>query len=205
MRLPPFVLISLTMTKRSPIDLNLSAGFCVYYALLILLLPLNLIFSILAAATVHEVFHLLVLHILHIPVLQIRLYASGAIIRTPPLSPVQELLCAAAGPAGSFSCLLLVHRFPLFALCGGVQGLFNLLPLYPLDGGRILRAACLLCCPAYEAKLCKAAAWGTFAASAIACVFLCRLTGSIFYALLPVYFLLQQRGKRKFPCKELQY
>lgn len=54
----------------------------------------------------------------------------------------KEALCALAGPVGSFSVVLLAEYFPEAALFGLVQGLYNLLPVYPLDGGRILR--CLL-------------------------------------------------------------
>ena len=57
------------------------------------------------------------------------------------MEPVQEALSALAGPAGSFLMLLLCRVFPEAALWGTVQGLFNLLPVYPLDGGRVLRCA----------------------------------------------------------------
>ena len=63
------------------------------------------------------------------------------------LSPVRELLAAAAGPVGSLSLMLMGRFFPRLALCGLVQGLFNLLPIYPLDGGRILRRALELALP----------------------------------------------------------
>lgn len=69
---------------------------------------------------------------------------SRAEIHTGPLEDSQELLCSLAGPVGSFSLFFLSHWLPKTAFCGVIQGMFNLLPIFPLDGGRALRCCLTL-------------------------------------------------------------
>lgn len=202
MHLPHSVCISLIMMKRSPTEFYISAGAYFYASLLLLLLPLKLVASIFIAAAFHECCHILMLRCFHVPVLRIELGVGGARIQTAPLPPKQELLCAAAGPIGSFLCLLLIRFFPLLALCGLAQGLFNLLPVFPLDGGRMLRCFCLCFFPKYADAVCRAARWCTILSAFLLCMILTFRTQSGFYVLLAGYFLLQTGAGRKIPCKQ---
>jgi stage IV sporulation protein FB len=67
-----------------------------------------------------------------------------------PRNPLQELVIAIAGPAVNFLLLALFAFLPLTyggwvpQLLGVLNlgmGLFNLIPAFPMDGGRVLRAA----------------------------------------------------------------
>ena len=56
------------------------------------------------------------------------------------MTRMQEVSCPSAGPLVSLTLCLLSRWMPILGLCALVQGLFNLLPVYPMDGGRILQA-----------------------------------------------------------------
>lgn len=125
-------------------DIELTAGFCIGAALAILTLPCNVLLSFAVSAAFHELCHLAVLFWYQVPIQRMELGLFGAKITTGVMEPLQELLCAAAGPVGSLMFVLFADRLPLLAVFGLVQGLFNLLPIYPLDGGRVLRSIFML-------------------------------------------------------------
>lgn len=108
-------------------------------ALLLLLLPLGWIVSWAAAAMVHELFHIFVISLCGGTIRQIRIGSFGAEIEIGYMSPFRELLCALAGPAGGLLMLLLFRWLPLMSALALLQSVCNLLPVYPLDGGRALR------------------------------------------------------------------
>ena len=94
-----------------------------------------------AAAAVHELGHLLCLRLCRVPVLRLRLSAAGAELETGPMPPRRALLCAAAGPgANLLAGAALLRCAPRFSLLCWMLAGFNLLPVWPLDGGRMLAA-----------------------------------------------------------------
>lgn len=122
-------------------DIKTDFWTCVLAALILLTLPLKWLLAAVLAAAFHELGHLTILYLLCVPVTEFRVGSFGAYIETGPLTRRQEMLCASAGPAASLCLLLLCRWLPRVAICGGVQGLYNLIPVYPMDGGRILKCA----------------------------------------------------------------
>ena len=108
-----------------------------------------------ASVLLHELGHSLVARRYKIPVRQITLFIFGGVaqIGAEPPSPRAEMLIAIAGPIVSFALAALFALLaasagdvaPLFvlakylAIINGSLGLFNLIPGFPLDGGRVLR------------------------------------------------------------------
>ena len=116
--------------------------------------------ALMASVFLHELGHAVVAQDLRLRVDQILLTPLGgvALIRAPDLSPSDEMRIAVAGPLVSLSLALLglaggwifeavrwydaaSYAWFGFAAPNASLFLFNLLPAFPMDGGRMLRAA----------------------------------------------------------------
>ena len=125
------------MAKISP-KVRGSWHFFVMLSFAVLLLPLPWIVSMVLAAAFHELCHWSVIRLLGGRVPLITFGGNGASMYMDNLGRGESVLCALAGPVGSVLLVLLGQIFPRLAFCGVVQGFYNLLPVYPMDGGRIL-------------------------------------------------------------------
>ena len=125
---------------RPRIDVVPSAYFLA--AVLLLIFPVEWLLSWLLAALIHESCHLLAIRLLGGRCQRFRIGAAGAAIEIDPMVPWKETLCALAGPLGGAAAVLLFPLLPMVSVCGIIQTGVNLLPIYPLDGGRIMQ--CLL-------------------------------------------------------------
>jgi len=109
-----------------------------------------------ASVLLHELGHSVVSLRYKVPVRSITLFVFGGVARVgaEPPSAIAEMWIAIAGPAVSFALAIFFGLLqpivgaiaPLLALVkylfyiNGVLALFNLIPGFPLDGGRIFRA-----------------------------------------------------------------
>lgn len=133
--------------------LDLAPGFAAALCLLRLLAEPRVFYAFLAAAAAHEAGHVMAIYLVGGRVTGIRLGMCDAKIETRGLGYRQEIFCALAGPGMSvLACLALRSDFPTCAAISLLLGLFNALPVYPLDGGRALRAGLCLFLPLGRAE-----------------------------------------------------
>lgn len=127
---------------KMDIQLNINPWGFIFAAFLCLILPVSWVIAAVTAAMIHECFHILAVCLCGGKIHSLKLGIRGAVMDTSVIPVWQQMLCILAGPAGSFLLAQAGEYMPRLAFCGLVHGLYNLLPLYPLDGGRGLR--CLL-------------------------------------------------------------
>jgi len=105
---------------------------------------------------IHELSHSLVARKKGIPVERITLFLFGGMaqIEKEPETPSSEFIMAIVGPAASFvlamffgiilfftrDFAIIAEPVKYLAIINLVLGIFNMLPGYPLDGGRVLRS-----------------------------------------------------------------
>lgn len=126
------------MDKRS----IFSFGALLQFALMLLLVPLRWVLASILAATIHELGHYAAVRLSGGTVRSFSIRAGSACMMTTELSVAKQILCLLAGPLAGMTLLLLSEQFPMTAICALIQSLYNLLPVYPLDGGKLIRCIC---------------------------------------------------------------
>lgn len=157
-----------------------------------------LLAALLPAALLHELAHYAVLRLCGVRTARFTLTGLGASLYVPELHRLSygaELLSAAAGPLMNLLLWVLLsltgrEELTLFAGAQMVLGVLNLLPVRPMDGGRILWLATAYLTEPYTADR-VAAAVGLAASSALLalCLWLVLTTGSGLFLLLGALWL----------------
>ncbi len=136
---------SAKISPMNKLQIKVQPDFLITLSLALILIPVPWLLSWLVAAAIHELFHLIMLRLCRYTVMSFNIGASGAGIEADMEPGLKMVLCAAAGPLAGFMLLPAVHIIPRIAICGLLQSLCNLLPVYPLDGSRLLIGFLSLC------------------------------------------------------------
>ena len=169
------------------------------------ILPLGWILAWVTAAVFHEFFHYVALRICRCDVNSIQVGVNGAVMNTPCMPYSKEAICAIAGPLAGFVLLFVARWMPKVAVCGFLQSLYNLLPIYPMDGGRVLRSLAQSWFDFHiAANICK---WIERLVLCVLCGICLYLTFAASLGPVPLIWISGLIFKNKFinsPCKQWQ-
>ncbi len=115
----------------------------------------------------HELAHCFVAKLFNVRIMEIEIFPLGGVVKMEnelSLDPFKEIIVAFAGPAINFIMILVAFvslnniyygnsTYNIFLIMNLSIGVFNCLPIIPLDGGRIFRALLTYMCGFKEATL----------------------------------------------------
>ena len=192
------------MSRNDPAKILVSPTVPLLLALFVLLSSPLLLGALLLAALTHELGHCAMLRWLQARVTAVRITALGAEMRIEGrLSYGGEVLAAAAGPAVNLLLAPLLayggrlwEMLYLFAGTQLVLGLFNLLPILPLDGGSMLWNLLAWITEPYTAdRVMTAIGFGTAAVLTLAAIWAAWQGGGFFFLLAALGLLGQPLGQ----------
>ena len=182
--------------------ISISSTACIFAALLLLTLPLPWLLAAFLAAVFHELCHYTALRLFGAAPGKITIGTGGTIMESQALPYGKELICALAGPLGSLSLLLVGKWLPRTAVCAAFHAIYNLLPLYPLDGGRVLRCgAKLLFSPYVADTVCTCTERTCLWALGITALYASLTLNLGFFPMIAAGLLIVKQQKAKIPCK----
>ena len=181
----------------------ISAGFAISLGAAILIVPIRWLAAWVLALIIHELCHYVALKACGASVLRIRFGGKGIVMETQQLAYGKEAICAYAGPLGALIVLLFARYVPRTSICTILLSAYNLLPIFPLDGGRGLECILNAILPEKAAMCIMHYVENTVLILLLA--LMCYAVLKLDLGILPAFvvIILLCRNKRiKFPCKK---
>lgn len=116
----------------------------IFGALLFFFIPIQWILSWIISVVIHEIGHLVAIRLCKNSIYCIQVNIRGIYILTDSQAPVYEIICSLAGPLLGIIPVIFSKWIPRIAICAYIQTIYNLLPIYPQDGGRIIKSILIL-------------------------------------------------------------
>ena len=123
---------------RNRIRVCIHPGYLLYFAACVLFLPIKIILAWMAATIIHELGHICCILLLKKEIYSVQFGVFGAQINTETLGIWQEMISAMAGPLSAIFILPFIKKFPIVTMFCILQSIYNLIPVYPMDGGRVV-------------------------------------------------------------------
>lgn len=170
-------------------------------ALMLLVFPLRWILGFLTAVSVHELGHYLAIRFCGGCIYSFQIGIWGMRMETSALSAIQEFWASLAGPICGLILMIFCRKIPEIAICAGFQSVYNLLPVYPLDGGRALRSFLCWAFPEEVGERISSIAQTVFSVILFAVVLLIAIVLKLKMVPLVLLIWVWIRVRRKRPCK----
>ena len=189
-------------TYGNKISVLIEPSFYIGICIMLLLIPIKWVLAWFTAIFFHEACHFFAILLLKYNIVYIKASISGVTIKTGQMKESHELIVALAGPTGSLLLLLFAEYIPALALCALFQSAYNLIPIFPYDGGRALRCIFLTVLPGETGeKMFRFVEKIVLMLLALICVCLMVRFNLGFFPILMLLSVLVKMGLLKNPCK----
>lgn len=120
-------------------QVSIKANTYIYLTILLLIIPIHWIVSWFVAVIIHEFCHFLGVKLCGGKVYKIEIGLCGANMICSTLSDIGRFFAILCGPLGGLILACFGKWIPRVALCSFFLSVYNLYPILPFDGGRLLR------------------------------------------------------------------
>ena len=178
--------------------LEVQPGFWIVAVFAFVIIPAKWVIAWLIAVLVHELGHYIPMIIFRIPVYHIAVKLKGIYMHTASMTIGEEIAVAAGGLLFSLFLVLCSPWVPITACCAFFHLMFNLLPFFNFDGGRILWNCIHFCVNAHYANI--VLRFAQLVVFVFACMIAVRIRWG-FMAIVAITILFVRGGCVTFPCK----